>query len=101
MAQQPAQTVPARSRPKQRRARDASSASPWAAAPLRQHAARGTVINAGFDVGVAGLGVARRFLVAIFLTASDYGVWGLIFVAVDLDPVVQGHRDHRQVHPAG
>ena len=49
---------------------------------LRQHAARGTMINAAFNVGLAALTVARRFLVAIFLTATEYGIWGLIFVAV-------------------
>ena len=51
---------------------------------LREHAARGTMINAAFSVGLAGIGVARRFLIAIFLTAADYGVWGLIFGAVTM-----------------
>jgi polysaccharide transporter, PST family len=48
---------------------------------LREHAARGTLINAGFDLGLAALGLARRLLVAIFLTTTEYGLWGLIFVA--------------------
>jgi O-antigen/teichoic acid export membrane protein len=49
---------------------------------LRQHAARGVAINASFQVGLAFVAVARRFFIAIFLTAADYGVWGLIYTAV-------------------
>ena len=49
---------------------------------LREHTARGTLINAGFNVGLAGIGLARNFLVAIFLTASEYGLWGVIINAV-------------------
>jgi O-antigen/teichoic acid export membrane protein len=49
---------------------------------LREHAARGTVINAGFSIALAGVGSARLFLIAIFLTAADYGVWGLIYLSV-------------------
>src|SRR4051812_2247609 len=49
---------------------------------LREHAARGTMVNAGFQIGLALLGASRRFLIAIFLTASDYGLWGLIYTAV-------------------
>jgi lipopolysaccharide exporter len=39
-------------------------------------------VNAAFSVGMAALGTARRFLIAIFLTAADYGLFGLIFAAV-------------------
>ena len=49
---------------------------------LRQHTARGAILNAAFFSGLAGVGLARRFLPAIFLTAADYGLWGLIYVAV-------------------
>src|SRR4051794_35458660 len=49
---------------------------------LREHAARGTMVNAGFQIGLALLGASRRFLIAIFLTAADYGLWGLIYTAV-------------------
>jgi O-antigen/teichoic acid export membrane protein len=49
---------------------------------VRQTAARGVAINAGFQIGLAGLNLARRFLIAIFLTAADYGLWGLIYIAV-------------------
>jgi len=49
---------------------------------LRSHTARGTIVNAVFMIGLAGLGAVRHFAVAIFLTAADYGLWGLIYVAV-------------------
>ncbi len=49
---------------------------------LRALTARGTIVNAAFSVGLAVIGAARRFLIAIFLTAAEYGLWGLIFVAV-------------------
>ena len=49
---------------------------------LRQHTARGAFINAVFFSGLAGIGLGRRFLPAIFLTATEYGLWGLIYVAV-------------------
>ena len=49
---------------------------------LRQHAARGTLINTGFLVGLSGLGLVRGFLLAGFLTAADYGVWGILVVSL-------------------
>lgn len=49
---------------------------------LREHTARGTVINAFFNIGLAGLGMIRQALVAAFLTASEFGLWGLVFVSV-------------------
>ena len=49
---------------------------------LREHTARGTIINAAFSIGLAGLNVSQRFFIAIFLTVADYGLWGLIFAAV-------------------
>ena len=48
---------------------------------LRAHAARGTLINGAFNVGVSSLGLIRGFVVAAFLTASDYGVWGIVVIA--------------------
>jgi O-antigen/teichoic acid export membrane protein len=45
---------------------------------LRQHAARGTLINSAFQVGLAGLGFLRRLLIAAFLTRAEFGVWGII-----------------------
>lgn len=45
---------------------------------LRQHTARGVVINAGFHVAIALLGLAQRFAVAAFLTVSEFGLWGIV-----------------------
>ena len=45
---------------------------------LRQHAARGTLINSAFQVAIAGIGFLRRFLIAAFLTRSEFGVWGIL-----------------------
>ncbi|HEX8067723.1 MAG TPA: oligosaccharide flippase family protein [Thermoleophilaceae bacterium] len=49
---------------------------------LREHAARGTIINAAFTVGLAGLGLVRNLLIAAFLTASEFGLWGLVYVSL-------------------
>jgi O-antigen/teichoic acid export membrane protein len=49
---------------------------------LRQHAARGTLINSGFDVGIALLELVRGFVVAAFLTRGEYGVWGILVVSM-------------------
>jgi PST family polysaccharide transporter len=45
---------------------------------MRAHAARGTIINSAFQVGLAGLGLLRRLLIAAFLTRGEFGVWGII-----------------------
>ena len=49
---------------------------------LRRIAARGTIINAGFLVALQGLGLIRGFIVAIFLSPKDYGVWGLLVISL-------------------
>ncbi|HET8673558.1 MAG TPA: oligosaccharide flippase family protein [Thermoleophilaceae bacterium] len=49
---------------------------------LREHAARGTLINSGFQVGLAGLGLLRRMVVAAYLTQSQFGVWGIVMTTV-------------------
>jgi O-antigen/teichoic acid export membrane protein len=45
---------------------------------LREHTARGVVINAGFHVAIAVLGLAQRFAVAAFITVSEFGLWGIV-----------------------
>lgn len=45
---------------------------------LRNHAARGVVINSMFQIGYAGLGLIKRVGVAAFLTTSEYGFWGIL-----------------------
>jgi O-antigen/teichoic acid export membrane protein len=49
---------------------------------LREFAARGMMINTGFSIGMSVLQLVRGFLLASFLTASDYGVWGLLAVSL-------------------
>jgi polysaccharide transporter, PST family len=49
---------------------------------LRQHAARGTIINSVFQVGLAGLGLVRRLVVAAFLTQAQFGVWTIVLTTV-------------------
>jgi PST family polysaccharide transporter len=45
---------------------------------MRAHAARGTLVNSAFQIGLAGLGLLRRLLIAAFLTRAEFGVWGII-----------------------
>src|SRR5436190_1594632 len=51
---------------------------------LRHHTARGTIVNAAFQVGLAGLNLIRRLVVAAFLTASEFGVWGAVLATLFL-----------------
>ena len=47
----------------------------------RAKAARGTVVNSAFLIGLNGLALVRGFAVAGFVTVAEYGVWGLLVVA--------------------
>lgn len=49
---------------------------------LRQHAARGTLINSGFQIALAGLGFARRIVIAAFLTRAEFGIWGILITTL-------------------
>jgi PST family polysaccharide transporter len=49
---------------------------------LRQRAARGALVNSGFQVGLAGLALLRNLAVAAFLTASEFGLWGLVITTI-------------------
>lgn len=49
---------------------------------LRQHAARGTLVNAVFNTALTGLGFLKGFVLAAFLTPSDYGVWGILLISL-------------------
>ncbi len=49
---------------------------------LREHTARGVVINAAFKVGFAGLGLVQRFAAAAFLTTAEFGIWGLVLTTL-------------------
>lgn len=49
---------------------------------VRQHAARGTIINGGFLVGVNVLGLVRGFVLAGLISRSDFGLWGILAVSL-------------------
>jgi len=57
-----------------------SAGRPQAGSGLRIRAARGTIVNAAFLLGVNTLNLLRGFLVAAFLTTAEYGVWGVVLV---------------------
>jgi O-antigen/teichoic acid export membrane protein len=48
----------------------------------RRRVARGTVINSAFLVGLGTLNLLKAFIVAAFLTASEFGVWSILFLAL-------------------
>ncbi|HEX8123802.1 MAG TPA: oligosaccharide flippase family protein [Solirubrobacteraceae bacterium] len=48
---------------------------------LRQRAARGTIVNGAFLVGVNALGIVRGLAAASILTTTAYGQWGLLMAA--------------------
>src|SRR3954471_6048228 len=45
---------------------------------LRQRAARGTIVNSAFLTGLSFLALVRGFVLAGFLSRSDYGVFGIL-----------------------
>lgn len=49
---------------------------------LRRRTAQGTIVNAAFMVGLASLGVLRGFVVAAFLSAEEYGLWGILAITL-------------------
>ena len=51
---------------------------PDASGNLRRRAARGTIINSAFQVGLAGVGLLQRVVVVAFLTREEFGLWGII-----------------------
>jgi O-antigen/teichoic acid export membrane protein len=55
---------------------------PEVEASLRVRAARGTIVNAGFLVGLQSLSLLKGFVIAAFLTRTEYGVWGIALIAV-------------------
>lgn len=48
---------------------------------LRDRTARGTLVNGTFLVGTNALNLIKGLAVASFLTASEYGTWGLLMAA--------------------
>lgn len=49
---------------------------------LRRHTARGTLLNSAFRIGISGLGFLQRMLIAVFLTPSQLGLWGLVLITL-------------------
>ena len=49
---------------------------------LRQHTARGTTINGAFLAALTSLGLIKSYIVAGFLSRSDYGVWGILVIGL-------------------
>ena len=49
---------------------------------LRVVAARGTIVNAVFMVALTALGFFRGFILARFVSTTDYGVWGVLIVSL-------------------
>ena len=49
---------------------------------LREHTARGTLINTAFMTGLSLLALVRGFVLAAFLTRDDYGVFGILTVSL-------------------
>lgn len=45
---------------------------------LKQHTARGVIINSSFQVGLISLNLLQRLIVAAYLTLSEFGFWGLL-----------------------
>ena len=50
--------------------------------PMRRLAARGVVINGAFDVALTSLGLVRGFVVAMFLSRTEYGTFGVLAAAL-------------------
>ncbi len=49
---------------------------------LRSRAARGMLVNAAFSVGSGVLNLLKAFILAGFLSRSDYGVWGILVASL-------------------
>ncbi|MGH2923396.1 MAG: oligosaccharide flippase family protein [Solirubrobacterales bacterium] len=56
----------------------------------RRLAARGTLINSGFQIGVGSLNMLRTLIVAGFLTTTDFGIWGIVLLTVSFAGVMKG-----------
>ncbi len=52
------------------------------AGSLRTRAARGTIVNSAFTVALGLLTLVRGFVLAIYLSPADYGVWGVLAVSL-------------------
>src|SRR4051794_39425549 len=51
-------------------------------ANLRTHTARGSLVNGGFQGGLAGLALVQRLGIAAFLTREQFGLWGILIACL-------------------
>jgi len=51
-------------------------------ADLRTRAARGVLITSAFMVGLQTLSLVKSFVIAAFLTKSEFGIWGILVVSL-------------------
>lgn len=49
---------------------------------MRAFAARGVLVNSGFDLTLSLLALVQGFILAALLTRSDYGIWGVLVVSL-------------------
>jgi lipopolysaccharide exporter len=49
---------------------------------MRSRAARGVLVTSAFMIGLQTLGFLKSFVIAGFLTKSEFGVWGVLVVAL-------------------
>jgi O-antigen/teichoic acid export membrane protein len=49
---------------------------------LRQHAARGTLVNGAFTLGLTVLGQLRGIVLVAFLAPEDFGIWGILLITL-------------------
>ena len=49
---------------------------------VRSMAARGTLVNGAFQIGLNLLTFLKGFIVAAFLTTGEYGIWGILSVGL-------------------
>ncbi|MGI9021607.1 MAG: oligosaccharide flippase family protein [Solirubrobacterales bacterium] len=49
---------------------------------LREHTARGVLINGAFTVSESVLTVVKGFVAAAFISPSQYGIWGILVVTL-------------------
>jgi O-antigen/teichoic acid export membrane protein len=53
-----------------------------AALDLRSRTARGVLVTSAFMIGLQTLSLVKSFVIAAFLTKTEFGVWGVLIVAL-------------------
>lgn len=55
----------------------------------RRVTARGTLVNSAFNIGLGGMGLLKTMIAAGFLTAADFGIWGIVLLTVSFAGVMK------------